>query len=219
MNTFFSVQPKALVGGLTIHLYFHAGGIDLDIADVFQRMRWQRLLPCRRIEFRSLRSLPVVHQNVSKMVAPNAIAPTLDEDHARTAMHVDGSRPSGRNPRTQYTHSFVFKQESVIVGCGDQGVQRVPPWPRLFRCARRLRHHSLSHSLPLRVGVIPLGLGERTPGTSRWAGFRPGCGIRRQSKGYSRWSKEHRVLPPRKAHSPGFGGTCNLSRCAESHGT
>src|SRR5271166_1673700 len=130
--------------GLTLNLDLHTGGVDLGITDVFQRMRWQRLLPCRRIEFRSLQTLPVVHQDVSKMVAPNAIAPTLDEDHARPAMSVDGSRPSGRNARLQYTHLFVFKQKCVVAGCGDHGIQRLRPWPPLFRCARRLRHLSLS---------------------------------------------------------------------------
>ena len=56
------------------------------------------------------------------MVAPNAIAPTLDKDHARPAMSVDGSRRSGRNARMQYTHLFVFKKECVVAACGDHGI-------------------------------------------------------------------------------------------------
>jgi len=151
------------------------------MTDVFQRMRWERLLPCRRIEFRRLQTLPLVHQNVAKTVTPDAIAPTLDEDHARPAMSVDGSRPSGRNARMQYTHFSVFKKESVIVGCGCQGVQRVRPWPRLFSAARRLRHHSLS-AFACRNNTP--GFGGRTPETSCSAGFRLGYAIRRESKGY-----------------------------------
>src|SRR5271157_434692 len=68
--------------GLTLSLDLHTDGADLGITEVFQRMRWQRLLPCGRIEFRRLQALPGVHQNVAKMVTPDAIAPTLDEDHA-----------------------------------------------------------------------------------------------------------------------------------------
>src|SRR5271165_2693851 len=80
--------------GLALSLDLHTGGVDLGIADIFQRMRWQRLLPCRRIEFRHLQGVPRVHQNVAKMVTPDALAPALDEDHARPAMSVDGSRRS-----------------------------------------------------------------------------------------------------------------------------
>jgi hypothetical protein len=112
---------------LTLDLDLHAGGIDLRITKVFKRMRWQRLLPCRRIEFRRLQALAGVHQNLAKMVTPNAIAPTLDEDHARPAMSVDGSRCSRRNARMQYTDLFVFKQERVVAGRGDHGVQRLRP--------------------------------------------------------------------------------------------
>jgi hypothetical protein len=140
-------RPDESAGwGLTLNLDLHTGGIDLGITDVFQRMRWQRLLIWRRIELRRLQTLPGVHQNVANMVTPNAIAPALDEDHARPAMSVDGSRRSERNARMQDTHLFVFKQECVVARCGDQGIQRVRPWPRLFSCARRLRHLSLSNS-------------------------------------------------------------------------
>jgi len=126
----------------TLHLYFHTRGVDFGITNVFQRMRRQRLLPGRRVQFRHLQTLPRVHQDVSKMVAPNAIAPTLDKDHARPAMSVDGSRRPGRDASMQYTHLFVLKQECVVAGSGDHGIQRLRPWPRQLRCARRLRHLS-----------------------------------------------------------------------------
>ena len=126
--------------GLTLSLDLHTDGADLGTTDVFQRMRRQRLLPYGRIDFRCLQASPGVHQNVAKMVTPDAIAPTLDKEHARPTMSVDGSRRSGRNTCMQYTHVFVFEQEWVVVGCGDQSIQRIRPQPSLLYSARRIRH-------------------------------------------------------------------------------
>ena len=64
-------------------------------------------------------------------------------------MSVDGSRRPGRNTRMQYTYILVFKQECVVVGCGDKGIQRIRPWPQFVPFCRSSGAQTSFHSVPL----------------------------------------------------------------------
>ena len=142
MNTSFSVQPKALVGA-ELYIFISTLVVLISASPMFSsECGGSGCCQVGVFNFGISKLCREFHQDVSKMVAPNAIAPTLDKDHARPAMSVDGSRRPGRDASMQYTHLFVLKQECVVAGSGDHGIQRLRPWPRQLRCARRLRHLS-----------------------------------------------------------------------------
>jgi hypothetical protein len=103
----------------------------------------------------------------------------------------------------------------VVVGCGDQSIQRIRPRPSLLYSARRITHLSLYafacwRNPPFEDPTCGKPMSGDPP-SPLWDSPRD----QRLQADVAR-NISHAL---RNAHPPRLAGTCNLSRCAESHGT
>ena len=102
---------------------FYGDNVKVGLADVFQRVRGQGRSPEGASGSGFRREGAAVQEHHPVPIAADEVAPTEQVIRARLLVCVQRAGLAGADKRVEHANRLIFKEQSVILGCGRQGVQ------------------------------------------------------------------------------------------------
>jgi len=122
-------------------LNFELKIVDFLLANILDGVWWQWIEGDRGIQFWDFRGLASVENNIAGGVATDEVTPTRHEQDCGPAVGMQGHDLARQDAGLDEANSIVFEKQRVVVGRGDQGVERVRPGPRLVGGVFGFRAH------------------------------------------------------------------------------
>ncbi|MGO9126557.1 MAG: hypothetical protein ACLP6G_16930 [Terriglobales bacterium] len=128
MESYFWWSVERLCGP-SLGFDFYEEDADFGVANVLDGMGRERIEPLGQGKFGGAGKVASVEQDPVVVIAADEISAAHYIGQGGPAMGVQRDEGAGWNMSVKHPHPIIFQKQGVVMGRGQQGVERVGPGP------------------------------------------------------------------------------------------